>query len=168
MSHDDPTREEAETRLWNALEETRIGLLGLAGPGEHLQPMTGFRDGESGAVWFFTRDETDLARQVGAEGDRPALFCLVSKDRETYASIRGALSLSHDRARIERFWNPVVAAWYPEGRDDPRLTLLRFEPHEAQLWFAARGPVRFAWEVARANLTGRRPDMGERAEIRFQ
>ena len=164
MPDDALSRDDAEARLWQALDDTRIGMLGL--PGDHMQPMTGFRDEADGAVWFYTRDETDLARRAAVDPQR-AMFCLISKDRELYACVAGRLSLSRDRERIGRFWNPVVAAWYPEGKDDPHLVLLRLEPEDAQLWLSTKGPVRFAWEVARANLTGDRPDMGERAEIRF-
>lgn len=165
MSDHDLSRDDAETRLWKALEDTRIGMLGL--PGDHMQPMTGFRDDTDGSVWFFTRDDTDLARRAAVDPQK-AMFCLISKDRELYACVGGRLSLSRERARVERFWNPVVAAWYPEGRDDPALALLRLEPEDAQVWLSTKGPVRFAWEVAKANVTGREPDMGARTEIRFQ
>jgi hypothetical protein len=30
-------------------------------------------------------------------------------------------------------WNPWVAAWY-QGKDDPKLTLLRFDPDHAEVW----------------------------------
>jgi general stress protein 26 len=39
----------------------------------------------------------------------------------------------HDRETIERLWNPFIAAWY-NGKDDPKLRLLRFEPGDAQIW----------------------------------
>ena len=28
----------------------------------------------------------------------------------------------------------MIAAWYEGGKDDPKLQLIRFEPHQAQLW----------------------------------
>ena len=34
---------------------------------------------------------------------------------------------------IERLWNPFVAAWY-DGKDDPKLALLRFDAERAEIW----------------------------------
>ena len=46
----------------------------------------------------------------------------------------GRLAPDNDRATIDRLWSPFAAAWYEEGKDDPKLQLLRFEPAEAQIW----------------------------------
>ena len=50
-----------------------------------------------------------------------------------FASIHGSLSISNDRAVIDRLWNPFIAAWF-EGKDDPKLVLLRFDADHAQVW----------------------------------
>ncbi len=162
----DLDRREAEQRLWDAIDDTRIGMLGLHEPGQHMQPMTAFCEPETNSIWFFTRRTTDLARD--AAGGRQAMFCLISKDRKLYACVGGRLQPSHDPERIERHWNPVVASWFSDGKDDPELTLLRLDADDAQIWLNEAGPIRFAWEVARGNLTDHQPDMGERAHVNFQ
>mgnify|MGYP006140606399 CR=1 FL=1 len=35
---------------------------------------------------------------------------------------------------IDRLWNPFVAAWYQEGKDDPKLALLRLDAERAEIW----------------------------------
>jgi general stress protein 26 len=35
---------------------------------------------------------------------------------------------------IDRLWNRFIAAWYEQGKDDPKLQLLRFDPDRAQIW----------------------------------
>jgi general stress protein 26 len=61
----------------------------------------------------------------------------------------------------------VLAAWFPGGKDDPSLTLLRLDARDAELWISRGGPVRFAWEVAKANLTDSPPDVGDKAHIQL-
>lgn len=152
---------QAEDRLWKALERHRQGMLGVVGgTPHHFQPMTQFPEREEGVLWFFTRKDTDLVRQIG-EGK--AMFIL--QDDKFQACIGGRLAVSNDRARIDRFWNPVVAAWYQDGRDDPQLALLRFDMEDAELWLTDAGPLRFAFEIARANTGDHRPDLGERAHL---
>lgn len=161
------TPQDAEHALWGHLEKSRTGMLGLDRPGEHLQPMTAFREAESGSIWFFTRDDTDLARAVAAEPGAPAAFAYASKDQDLWASIHGRLSIHNDPERIRRWWNPVVAAWYPEGREDPHLTLLRLDAGEGRIWVSTKGPIRFGLEVLKTNVTGELPDAGGRADVRL-
>jgi general stress protein 26 len=160
------TPQEAEREFWRHLKSSNTGMLGLDRPGEHLQPMTAFREEETGSIWFFTRDDTDLARAV-ATGEADALFTYASKDQEVWASIHGRLSTQHDPERIHRWWNPVVAAWYPDGPDDPHLTLLRLDGGDGRIWVSMKGPIRFGLEVLKANMTGELPDAGGRADVRL-
>jgi general stress protein 26 len=44
------------------------------------------------------------------------------------------VSVDNDRAVIERLWNRYVAAWYEQGKDDPKLALLRLDPERAEIW----------------------------------
>jgi general stress protein 26 len=155
---------EHEKLLWKELEKRNTVMLGLtAQPMQHLQPMTAFRDDTSRSVFFFCRTDNDLAVRAGDGAE--AMMCLQSKDDSFIACLSGELSAVHDRDRIERFWNPVVAAWFPDGKDDPNLTLLRMDPAEAQLWIADSNPVKFGWEIAKANMSKRQPDIGETAHL---
>ncbi|HEX2561850.1 pyridoxamine 5'-phosphate oxidase family protein [Phenylobacterium sp.] len=162
MATDPNDREAAEARLWKELADEQIGMLGVVG-GEphHFQPMTAFPEPETGQIWFFTYKDTELADQVGQGAQ--AMFVLQTK--KLWACIGGRLTQQHDRERMDRYWNPVVAAWYPQGKDDPRLTLLRLDADDAQVWISDVGPVKFAWEIARANAQHRQPDLGGRADL---
>jgi general stress protein 26 len=144
-----------------------LGLVGVEHP-QHFQPMTPFPEPENGQIWFFTRDNTDLAKAVAAAGEPShAMLTISSRDQDVKACLGGTLTLSQDRTRIDKFWNSVVAAWYPDSKDDPHLILLRLDLDSATVWLSEAGPVRFAYEIARANMTGREPDLGGRAEVRF-
>lgn len=152
--------EQAE-RLWSELDKARFGMLGLTDGRSHMQPMTIYADKAEGAIWFFTKKTTDLARETGA--GHYAMLCVMAKDQEFQACIGGELTLDHDQAKIDAYWNPVVSAWFPEGKDDPDLTLLKLTPADAQMWVMRGGPLRFAFEIARANLTHTEPHLGDEA-----
>jgi general stress protein 26 len=68
---------------------------------------------------------------------------------------------------MDRYWNAVVAAWYPDGKDDPQLTMLRLDCADAEVWISDDGPVKFAWEIAKANATHQPPDAVGRAHLDF-
>lgn len=165
----DLTAAEAEKAFWKSLKDSNTGLLGLDQPGYHAQPMTAFREAETGAIWFFTRDDTDLARDAGIGGGQAAMFHYGSKDQNVWACIAGDLSVhGHDSEIIDRYWNPVLAAWYPDGKEDPRLTILRFDADDGRVWVNEGGLIKFAFEIAKANLTKTIPDAGGVADVNLQ
>lgn len=80
----------------------------------------------------------------------------------------GRLSIDHDRARMDRYWNAVVAAWHPKGHRDPGLTLLAMDCEDAQVWVSTAGPMKAVWEIAKANAMRREPEVGTRAHLTFR
>jgi general stress protein 26 len=152
---------DAKDRLWTEIQKVRYGMLGLVGSGSggHFQPMAAFCEPDVGDIWFFTRKDTELARATLGAAD--AMFTIQSKDQTFQVCIGGKLQQQHDRVRLEHYWNPIVAAWYPGGKDDPELTLLRLAAKDAQVWLSESNPVRFAWEIAKANLKHEFPDVGD-------
>ena len=129
-----PTPAELKTKFWKALKSDRTALLGLSrGGGGHAQPMTAQIEGdEGGPIWFFSASDADLVQAIG--GGEGAFLHFAAKGHDLFASVDGRLVIDNDRATIERLWNPFVAAWFEEGKDDPKLRLLRFEPGNAQIW----------------------------------
>jgi general stress protein 26 len=126
---------ELKEKFWKSLKDDMTLMLALAGVEEgHSQPMTAQFDDTlpEGPIWFFTAKDINLVKSMG-QGHR-AVAHFVSKGHEVFASLHGELTLDNDRARIERLWNRFVAAWYPGGKSDPNLQLIRFDPEEAQIW----------------------------------
>ena len=111
------------------IERRQTGMLGLAEE-TALQPMTAFVEREGERLWFFARSDTELARRIGQGGEGMFVF----QQRDLQATITGQLSVKRDEARIAKYWNAVVAAWHPQGKSDPRLTLICLDARDAQVW----------------------------------
>jgi len=160
---DQISQREALDQFWQQVKDRTTVMLGLSAQ-NHAQPMTAFTEPDDGVIWFFTRDDTHLVSDLGAGAEGRLIF---SSNDDLFADVTGALTPAHDRSRIDKYWNPVVAAWYPEGKDDSHLTLLRFEPQDGQIWVSKQGLLRFAFEITRANMTKTLPDLGGRADVSF-
>ncbi len=111
------------------------------------------------------RVDNDLARAAG-DGVR-AMFVLMAKDRSFQACVAGQLRTGLDSLHRDKYWNAAVAAWYPKGRDDPELTMLRLACVDAQVWISDAGPAKFVWEIAKANLGGHEPNLGGSASVNW-
>jgi len=91
-----------QTRLWEAIEARRIGMLGLTKSGLHAQPMIAFVERRRKRLWFIARNDTDLVRSVGDGGSGDFIF----QDGELMASISGALNVVEDRRRMPATGTP--------------------------------------------------------------
>lgn len=128
-----PSDSEIKAKFWKHLKSDMTIMLGVEGSGE-AQPMTAQLDGdsESGPIWFFTSKDTDLVAQIGSSAPGVAYFA--SKGHDLFAGVTGELSLSNDRAVIDRLWSPFIAAWFKGGKEDPKLQLIRFDAQHAHIW----------------------------------
>ena len=123
---------ELEDKFWNHLKSDRTVMLGIDGAEDgHSRPMTAFVEDDSGPIWFFTGRPNAVVENL-RKGHR-AIAAFSSKGHDLFASFHGTLSVSNDRGVIDRLWNPFIAAWF-DGKDDPKLVLLRFDPENAQIW----------------------------------
>lgn len=122
-----------EAKFWKSLQSDMTIMLGLADQdGGRSRPMTAHCEGDQGPIWVFTSTESGLL--AGGHGSHPAIATFTAKGHGLFACVHGILTADNDRAVIDRLWNPFVAAWYEDGKDDPKLVLLRFDPAEAEIW----------------------------------
>lgn len=106
-------------------------MIGLEGDGQHSEPLTAQIDEDRpNVLYFFTGKDNRIA----AGGKAMAQFS--SKGHDFFGCLAGTVSQDNDRAQIDKLWSKPVEAWFPGGKDDPNLTLLRFDIASAELWEA--------------------------------
>jgi len=165
MSKIEKAKTEPLKQIWTKLEALQTVMLGSPDPHQHMQPMTANPAPDENAVWFYTRKDTDLA--IAARNGGTVHMCLVDGDDSYFACISGHLNTEHSQDHVDRFWNTVASAWFPEGKADPDLTMLKFTPREAAVWAGTGNPIRFGWEIAKSNMTGSEPDVGYTTSVSF-
>ena len=152
-----------EGSFWKALKHSPFIMLGVEGERDGAtQPMTvNFEDEdcEAGVLWIFTAKDHDLTRAMG-QSNR-AIASYAAKGHDLFASLRGTLRIDNDRETIERLWSPIVAEWY-EGKDDPKLALVRFDVEDAKIWLS---DVEGFLKPAFNKLLGRKPEAGMKEKV---
>ncbi len=169
MADESPAEREQRLRkrLFEALDDSPFVMLGLAGVEDsRTRPMTAQVDAgedgdaeDGGQIYFFGARSEPLAQQIGS-GHR-AVATYASKDHKVFAHIHGTLALDDDREVIERLWNPIIASWYKDGKDDPDLALIRFDAEQADVWEAHAGAT---LKAALIKLLGRDPGKDHQRE----
>lgn len=150
--------------FWKRLDGINAGMLGST---EELNfvPMSHYADPDAGALWFISAHGTDLVSAAEA-GPYEAMHLIADGSAKLWARIEGTLELSNDRAKLDEIWGRVAAAWFDEGEQDPDVRLLKLTLNSAEVW-ATTGGLGFLYEIAKANLTSAKPDIGEHFTLTF-
>jgi general stress protein 26 len=132
----------------------------------HSRPMA-TQDMESdGDLWFFTY--ADAPKVGDVRHDQMVNLAYVKEDDNRYVSISGTAQLVRDRARIERYWKPFLHAWFPNGKDDSNLALLKVTVHQAQYWDSPSNFVGEALVIAKDLITGSHSTGGTNEKLDIQ
>lgn len=121
---------EFQQKLWKSLKSDMTVM--LEADGIDARPMTAQIEGDTGPIWFFTSSDTELGK--GLKRAKKARISYASKGHDLFAHIHGSARVDNDQAAIDRLWNRFVAAWFEKGKDDPKVTLVRFDPEKAEVW----------------------------------
>ncbi len=120
---------ELKQHLWSKMASSPFVMVGLVDSPQHHIPLTAQLDADQvDTLYFFASKDNRLA-----QGGR-AMVHFVAKGHDYFACFDGDLRIDNDFAQIDKLWNKHVEAWFPGGKDDPNLALLRFDIDTAELW----------------------------------
>lgn len=157
-------KQESIEKLKSMLEDIDFCMLTTMDGGSlRSRPMSTQEMDENGELWFFTSDKTHKVDEI-AKDDR--VNAAYSKPNDNvYVSVSGRASIVKDRAKIEELWNPILKAWFPDGLDDPHLTLLKVTVEEAEYWDSPNSTLVQIAGFVKALVTGQQAKGGENEKI---
>ncbi|WP_322895337.1 MULTISPECIES: pyridoxamine 5'-phosphate oxidase family protein [unclassified Yoonia] len=150
-------------QFWERLTAINAGFLGTKSGAARMVPMShALRDGDA-TIWFITARDTDLAEAVEHSGS-DASYVVAESGKGLYAVIHGQLAQNNDPALRDELWSPVADSWFQGGKDDPQVCILGLRPERAEIWLTTTSGLSFAYNIVRAQVTGKQPDMGSHGE----
>lgn len=161
--------EEARARIWTLIKDIKVAMLATWNQDQHeshARPMMALDLAIfDGTLWFFTNRESRKAEEI--RDTQQALLTYADPKAMNFVSLAGQASLVDDRIKIDQLWTDYAKIWFPEGKDDPNLVLLRFDAETAEFWEAPNAVVRGV-SYLKALLTGDTPDMGTIGQANMQ
>jgi general stress protein 26 len=113
--------------------------------------------------WFFTNTSSDKCADI--RNDPRVNLAYADPARKIFVAILGQAELVVDRAKINELWTPAQLVFFPRGRDDPTLTLLKITPDSARYWDGNESPVGLLLKFGKAVLRGKPSDLGHSGHL---
>lgn len=159
--HDDPNAK----RLYELIKDVKIAMMTTVDSGGklHTRPMYGKDADEHGDLWFFTQIESSKAHEVSH--DSHVSLGYADPANQTYVSVTGKAELVRDKAKIDQKWSEGMKAWFPKGKDDPQIGLIRVHPEQGEYWDSPSSTVVQLAGYVKAAVTGQREDPGEHVKV---
>lgn len=153
----DPQNTDATRKLYELIDNSEYAMLVTKTPDGSLRsrPMViRTRPGDS-SLWFLT--DKDSAKIVEIGDSKQVNVSLADPEARSFVSVTGMASIENDRGIVEELWDSNAQIWYPHGKEDERLTLLKVAPTFAEYWDAPKGVYVELYELAQSLLGSERP-----------
>jgi general stress protein 26 len=153
--------EEKADRLYDIIKDFDNAILvtQVADGRSHARPMAIAEIRPDGDIFF----ATDIASPKVAEIARNPAVLVSFQSGSQFASVAGRAEVVKDRALIDALWSDVWKVWFPGGKSDPSLCLIRVDGREGEYWddAGAQG-IKRLFQTAKAYMQGRTPEIDEK------
>lgn len=158
---------EAIADFWDRVDDVQAGMLGLTADAKLVPMSPALRQTRDGKIWFIAAAGETLVSDTADGSAHAARFVIADAKSGLYANIEGTLTQVEDDKVLDELWNVMVAAYFDGEKDDADVRLLAFCPQIAGAWFNTTSSMKFLYEIAKANMTDTKPDMGYQADLTF-
>lgn len=148
--------------LLSAIEDISFAMLGTIGDSGniHSRPMATlslehFKKDQT--LWFFSRRNTLKISEI--EHDQRVTLSYINQHHHRYASVYGEAVITEDTNRIKEYWKPSMKVWFPDGPEDPDLSLIGVRVKSAEVWDASNTSFHQMIGFVKSTLTGKPFDL---------
>ena len=130
------------------------------------RPMATQKPEPDHSLLFLT--DKDSAKVYEVQKDAYVGLSYSNPDDNVYVSVSGRCNAYRDQAKINELWREDLKAWFPEGKEDPNIMILKVEIDKGEYWDSPSGLLSRAYAYARAVATGEKSDsddVNEHAKI---
>jgi len=125
---------------------------------EAARPMSTQKVCDQGNFWFLSARSSNKNKAIALDPKVHLLYANTSAS--DYLSVAGTAEIIDDMAKKKELWNPIAKAWFPEGVDDPELTVLKVKPTDGYYWDTKSGKLVSTIMIMAAAVSGKALDDG--------
>lgn len=131
---------------------------------DSTRPMATSAVDEDGTLWFMARADSTKITELRRNPQVKLTYSVSA--RSEYLALDTRASILRDQAKIDELWTPFAKTWFPNGKEDPAIALIRLEPLGGYYWDTKHNKmVQLAGMVVGA-ITGKETDDGREGQLR--
>ena len=120
------------------------------------RPMRVAKVTDESDLWFATSKNSGKVDEIRSND----IVAITMQGGGKYLSLTGKAELVDDQATIEAMWSDAWKIWFPEGKTDPSITLLKVTAEDAAYWdLSGVNRLRYLYEAGKAFFTGEKMDV---------
>lgn len=131
----------------------------------HSRPMYTFEIEDDGIIWMFTGKDSKKISNI--ETNPRVVLNYSNPDSDLYITVNGTASVSDDPAKVDELWSDRYKVWFPYGKTDPNLCLIKIVPDSAEYWDTPDLLVSQIISLVKNTLAGNPNVEGENKKIDF-
>ena len=141
-------------RIKELIGDNRVGIFITQDNGKLFSRPIAYSDvDEENNVWFFTDIHSEKINDI--INNKQVNFSFANHSDNAYVSLSGTAEMINDSAIIDEKWSYFMKAWFPEGKEAERLTLIKVIPESVQYWDGSSSKIILLYDMAKAILTGK-------------
>jgi general stress protein 26 len=153
-----------DTKLRELLDEFGVGMLvtRTADGSLRARPMALAEAEPDGTLWFATDRHSGKMDEL----DRDGHVVVTMQSKTKFVSLSGTARAVDDRAKLSQLWKVEWKVWFPGGKDDPNITLLRVDGTAGEYWDnSGASGLKYLIEAGKALLSGERPSVDDDPKV---
>lgn len=134
-NHEDLIGTEAITKIRALAKQAKSCFFCTAittGQAVATRPMAVQQVDDRGNFWFLSASDSNKNRELQRDSSVQLLF--QGSAHSDFLTVYGHAAISRDKAKIEELWDPILKVWFTEGKDDPRITVIKVTPRNGYYW----------------------------------
>lgn len=165
MSTENLNNTEAVKKLTELIDKIDIGMVITRTKDDelHIVPLSRQEVDEQGNIWMLISAESTTHQNVTENNQIDIAYSHVGD--YNFVSVSGKATISKDQARIDKYWNKMMDAWFEKGKEDPRIRILKVETSDAHYWDNKSNKLITFFKVATNAITGSNMDIGREGTL---
>jgi general stress protein 26 len=159
------SRDEILSNIQDMIKDIRIAMLATTAEDGSVfsRPMATQETRFQGELWFLTRQDSGKVAEI--RHDAHVNVSYVDVKNSSFVSLSGKAQLSKDPQKIHELWNPLYKAWFPNGEEDPEITVLKVVVADAEYWSAPSSSIVRNYRMLKASITKDGSQVGEHQHV---
>lgn len=149
---------EAAKKVKELAEAARVGLMmtNLHTIPLSVRPMATQKVDEDGYIYFLSVRDSDAVKHI--QENKEVQMTWSNMGKSEYLVVYGNAEVYRDQKEIDEMWNDFIKTWFPDGKDDPNLCIIRLKSESGYYWDTQHGKMVQLMGMVIGAVTGKETD----------